>query len=98
MASSYEIGDQVRIWGTFTSAGTGSDPTQVFLELATPANVVTLYGYGTAGTIIQKQGNGTYYADVVATQQGMWQYRWTGTGNIITSDMNHFYIKREGPF
>ena len=92
----YDVSDQVRLWGTFTANAVGTDPTNVYLEVYTPANVKTTYTFGT-GAVIVKQATGTYYADVVLDRQGMWQYRWIGSGNIIVSEDNYLYSRRR-PF
>lgn len=78
--NSYHIGAVVRLKIAFTNQeGTAVDPGTVRAKVKTPLGVVTTYTYPTDG--IQRTGTGVYYYDVEPAQQGVWKFRWEGTGS-----------------
>lgn len=64
---------------TFSVSGTPTDPTTVALVVTTPAGVATTYTYALAE--VTKTGTGIYTKDIACTEDGTWQYVWTGTGS-----------------
>jgi hypothetical protein len=63
---------------TFSVNGTATDPTTVSLAVTTPAGTATTYTYALAE--ITKTSTGVYTKDIACTEDGVWQYVWTGTG------------------
>lgn len=63
---------------TFTVNGAATDPTTVSLDVTTPSGVTTTYTY--AASQITKSGTGVYTKDIACSEDGIWQYVWTGTG------------------
>lgn len=83
--ASYDIGDLVRITGTFTNAGgTAIDPSgTVLFTVVKPDNVTTVYTYG-SGTDVVKASTGVYYVDVPASIAGRYHWRSAATGAVGT--------------
>jgi hypothetical protein len=85
----YANGSAPRIWGIFKSpVGALQDPTAVFLDVTTPAGVLTTYtssGYTKAST-------GQYYKDLDANAVGLWTYRWYATGTGQAAESDTFYV------
>jgi hypothetical protein len=63
---------------TFSVNGTATDPTAISLAVTTPAGTTSTYTYALAE--ITKTGTGVYTKDIPCTEDGVWQYVWTGTG------------------
>ena len=93
MATVYDIGDTVRLYGVFkaatfsVAAGVPSatyaltDPSTVSLLIETPAGVQTTYTY--AGATVTKDSTGVFYRDLALTVSGQNIARWTGTGSAV---------------
>lgn len=100
MPSTYDIGDVVRTWGRFTTS-TGStdykDPTAVNYLYDTPSEsrtTDTLAPPGsTASTLIKRFSTGEFYVDVLTTEDGLYEFRWTSTGTIATSQEGRFLVR-----
>ncbi len=78
MANTYEVGDLVRITGTWTdSASSAVDPTTVLAEHTDPSGNNTAL---TVGGGITKDSTGIYYYDIDVDEAGTWIYRFYGQG------------------
>ena len=83
MANEYQVGDLVRITGTWTdSAGVATDPTTVLGTHTDPSGVSTAL---TVGGGITKSATGVYYYDIDADEAGTWIYRFYGQGGGATA-------------
>jgi hypothetical protein len=93
MAAAYDIGDLVRIATdpVFSVGGTATDPTAVSLQVRTPTGVVTEYTYALGQ--VTKAATGSYYADVSATADGVWYWRWEGTGAAMAAAEGCFVVR-----
>jgi hypothetical protein len=87
---SYDIGDQVRVTGTFTVSGVATDPTAVTL-VVNAAGTSTTYTYGVGQTIV-KDGVGVYHADLAINTAGVWAFRWAGTGAATAAEEDKFVV------
>lgn len=91
MANTYDVGDEIRVTGTFTnSAGTATDPTAVLFKVKNPAGTITTYTYGTDAELV-KSATGVYYVDLDLATSGTWYTRFysTGTGQAaVESTIN----------
>ena len=96
MANTYDIGDVVRITGTFTStAGTAQDPSSVYMHYDTPTSTAaTTLTYGVS-TALKKQATGIYYYDMLCTGVGAYEGRFTSTGTGAASEETFFYVRNQ---
>ena len=93
MASTFDIGDVVRISSTFLStAGTAADPTTVYFAYENPAGVSYSTTYTGAADIV-KVTTGVYYYDITTTGYGLYEYRFSSTG-LITAAAEHYFSVR----
>lgn len=92
MATSYDLGDLVRVSGAFTTAaGVAQDPSVVKCSVRSPAGVVTTYTYGTDPELM-KDSTGNYHIDVSAATIGTYYYRWFSTGTGQAADEGWFEV------
>jgi len=92
MATIYDVGDSVRLTGTFTdAAGDVQDPTAVYLEYTDPSENKTELQYGVDDEVVQAS-KGIYYVDVDADEIGAWTYRWYSTGTGQASESGAFGV------
>lgn len=77
---SYQVGDLVRVTGTFTTAaGVATDPTAVFAEYKDPSGNTTELEYPADAALV-KDSTGVYHIDIDADEAGSWFYRFYSTG------------------
>lgn len=77
MANTYDVGDLVRVTGTFTDAdGAATDPDVVRIKYQDPSGNDTTDLYGTNNTV--KSATGVYYLDIDIDEAGTWYYRVEG--------------------
>lgn len=92
MSNLYEVGDLVRVYGTFTDqAGTAIDPTDVFFSFKNPSKTITTYKYGVDAKLV-KSATGVYYVDINANNVGIWYYRFYSTGTRQTANEGLFTV------
>ena len=90
--NTYDLGDLVRITGTFKDEdGAVLDPTTVYFEYKTPAGVVTTLTYGIDGSVI-RDSTGVYHCDLDANASGEWYCRWYSTGTGQAAEEEVFYV------
>lgn len=78
MANEYQVGDLVRITGTWTDASdVAVDPTTVLGTYTDPSGTAAPV---TVGTGITKSATGVYYYDIDVDEAGTWYYRFYGQG------------------
>jgi hypothetical protein len=51
--------------------------------------VTTTYTYPAQ---ITKSSTGVYYVDVVPDNEGVWDYRWVGTGDVVAAEEGSFNV------
>lgn len=92
MPNQYDVGDTVRLKGTFTDTG-GSfvDPTKVTMWVKAPSSTVLV---ATSTGSVAHPSTGVYTLDVSIGSSGMWRYRVYSTGSIVTAEENTFIIQR----
>ena len=99
MPSTYDIGDVIRVTGTFTdTGGTVGDPTTVNFLYDTPTSTAPSTATRTstaAGVVggIAKESTGVYYVDMTATGRGLYETRFTSTGSLAASGESWFSIR-----
>lgn len=99
MGSTYDIGDIVRVAGTFTdTGGTVADPTTVQFLYDTPTSTAAT-GYTRTSTStgvvnsIYRDSTGVYHAYVTCTGQGLYETRFTSTGAVTASGEGWFSVR-----
>lgn len=88
----YDIGDTVRITGTFTVAGVATDPTTIKAKVRLPSGAVTTYTYPTDAALV-KDSTGVYHLDIPITTAGLYAYRWEGTGAAKAAEEATFDVE-----
>ena len=99
MGSTYDIGDVVRITGTFTdTGGSPGDPTVVHFAYDTPTSTApttaTRPGASTGEVNgIVRSSSGVYYYDITTTGRGLYETRFTSTGVLQASGESWFSVR-----
>jgi hypothetical protein len=99
MANTYDVGDLVRVTGTWEDAdGTDTDPagTITFKFTDPSANTVT-YTYGVDAELI-KSATGIYYVDVSIDEHGTWWYRFASGAGSGQAAAEAFFLIRDSRF
>ena len=95
MANLHDVGDLVRVTGTFTDAdGNAQDPTVVKCDYTDPSGNTTELVYGTDEELV-KSSTGVYYTDINADEAGLWTYRWYSTGTGQAADEGWFQVEEQ---
>ena len=89
--NTYDKGDSVKLQATFTIDSVNTDPTTIVLKVKNPAGTSIAYTYLAAE--ITKSANGIYYKEISVTDDGMWYYRWEGTGNLLAASEHSFKVR-----
>ncbi len=83
--NNYDIGDKVRSTGTFVnSSDVNTDPTTITFKLKDPSGNITTFIYLTDAEVV-KSGTGVYYFDNILDEEGVYHYRFEGTGVLVAS-------------
>jgi hypothetical protein len=85
--ASYDKGDIVRCHATFyDETDTLVDPDIVTFKVKRP-------GGGTFVETAERSSTGLYTAEVAPTTEGVWKYRFEGTGDAAGAAEGSFYVK-----
>jgi hypothetical protein len=88
--NTYDIGDQVRTSVAFTTTvGTPVDPTAVTFRLRKPSGIISILVYGVDAAVV-KDSVGNYHVDVTVDLQGIFAYRYEGTGAAVAACEGRF--------
>jgi hypothetical protein len=90
--NTYDKGDTIRLWAYFKVNSVYTDPTAVTLRVKNAAGTVSVYTYALAE--ITKSSTGIYYKDVSLTDDGIWYYRFEGTGTVAAAGEYQFEVRR----
>lgn len=91
-ANTYDIGDVVRLDVAFTTqADVAVDPGTITVKIKNPIGTVTTYVYGVDAEVI-RDSTGNYYVLIDADKEGVWYYRWEGTGANQSADEDTFTV------
>ena len=88
----YENGQQVRCTCTFTVNSVNTDPTTVTAKVKDPSGVETSYVYGVDEEVV-KSAAGIYYIDVTTDENGLWYFRFEGTGTCVAVEESAFRVR-----
>lgn len=67
------------------------DPTALVLKVRAPLGTVTTYSLGVDVALV-KTTIGQYYLQLIATQSGIWHYRWEATGAVAKTTQGQFFV------
>lgn len=90
MANRYDVGDLVKVTGTFTdpdNSDAAIDPTAVYCTVTDPSGEETVYQYGVDSEVV-KSSTGVYTMNVDVQSTGFWYYRWWSTGTAQAAAKN----------
>lgn len=90
--NTYDKGDKVRVQATFTVSDVNTDPTTVTLKVKNPAGVTSTYTYALAE--ITKSATGIYYKDLSVDDDGIYHYRFEGTGTCEAASEHKFEVRK----
>ena len=91
--SEYNVGDKRRLTGTFTDlAGALDDPTVITFRIKEPDGTITSHASG--GGIVTNISLGVWYVDFTITQEGIHNYEFIGTGDVVTAEESSFRVRR----
>lgn len=94
MPNTYDVGDLVRVSGSFTdSDGTAVDPTTLTVYYKDPSGNVSELVNGT-DTDVVKSATGNYYTDISIDEVGRWYYRFKGTGSAQAAGETFFLVRK----
>lgn len=90
MATTYDIGDIVRTWARYTTS-TGST------DYKDPSGGVQVWVENPSGSVSTstavKSDTGEYYKDVTNTGKGLYEIRFSSTGDIVTSQESWWSVR-----
>jgi hypothetical protein len=87
----YDVGDRVRVTATFTNASAVvTDPTTVTVLAKPRYGSPTTYTYPATVT---KDSTGVYHVDLDVTAEGIWDYRFVGTGTVVAAADGSFNVR-----
>jgi len=89
--NTYDIGDTIRLRATFTISGAATDPTTITLKVKNNSGTTSTYTY--AGGTVSKTSTGIYYKDISLTNDGVWYYRFEGTGAVAAASEGQFIVR-----
>lgn len=91
MPLEYDIGDVIRLRGTFTDTGGAyADPTKVSFWVKAPSS--TVYVAATPSTTVLHPSTGVYTADYLPVSTGLYRYRIFSTGNVQAAEEGSFRV------
>lgn len=89
----YDRGDKVRASVAFTSAaGAAVDPAAVTCRVKNPEGTDSTYVYGTNAELV-RDSQGNYHLDIDANVEGLWTYRFEGTGTNQGAGEGEFTVR-----
>lgn len=91
--NAYDVGDVVRLTGTFAVGGTNTDPSTVTLYVEDPGGNVATLTY--ADEELTKSGTGVYYYDQAIDEAGLWKYRFVGTGAAAAAVQGRLFARTQ---
>lgn len=89
--ASYHIGDTITLSCTFKNASAvNTDPTTISLTIQDPSGNDATYTYALAQ--LTRSAAGIYTYDLAVDEQGVWEYRWVGTGTVGQADQGSLTV------
>ena len=89
--NTYDKGDAVRLRVTFTIDSVNTDPTTITLRVKNPVGTKTVYTFALAE--ITKEATGIYYKDISVDDDGIYAYRFEGTGTVEAASEHKMKVR-----
>lgn len=89
--NTYDKGDTIRLWAYFKVSNVYTDPTTITLKVKDSDGTITTYTYALGQ--ITKSSTGIYYKDISLNNDGLWYYRYEGTG-VAAAGEKSFEVRR----
>lgn len=86
MANTYDIGDRVRLSATFEVDGTPTDPDTIVVKVRDPSG-------NESSDTPTKEDTGDYYFDLTLDEDGVWYFRFEGTGAAEAAEESTFTVR-----
>ena len=84
----HDVGDRVTVTTTVTVEGVATN--------ATMAILVTSPSGTTSTPTISNPSTGVYKANIDATEAGVWLYKWTASGAVVSTQIDQFTVRAPG--
>jgi hypothetical protein len=92
----YDVGDLVQSTAVFANSnGAVTDPTTVIFKHKDPTGNIASFTYAGTGTntALTKLATGTYSLSWSLDEEGLWHYRWEGSGTIQAAEEGMLTVK-----
>jgi|WetSurMetagenome_2_1015567.scaffolds.fasta_scaffold284039_3 hypothetical protein len=92
----YDVGDLVQSTAAFANNnGVATDPTTVVFKHKDPSGNIASFTYGgtASNTALTKLTTGTYALSWTLDEEGLWCYRWEGSGTIQAAEEGMLSVK-----
>ena len=91
--NTYNMGNNIRCSVSFRNlAGALANPTVVTFRYQDPSGNETILTLPPDAAIVN-DGTGQYHSDITIDEEGLWYYRWEGTGALIAAAEFYFQIR-----
>ena len=84
----YNLGTSITVYSAFSVSSTNTDPTTVTLEITDPGGNQDTY----STTDLTHDATGQYSYAFLPDEDGLWRYRFVGTGAVIAANSYKFYV------
>jgi hypothetical protein len=85
----YDVGDRVRLFGSFTVSGVKTNPTLAQCRVLKPDGTSTTYN----PPAVVNDNTGDFHVDISVDQGGRWYYKWIGTGAVESVAEKYFQVR-----
>lgn len=90
----FEYGTTVTVRCLFKLDDVLTDPTTVDLRIEDPSGDISDFSW--AGATVTRNSVGNFSKDIVCSEAGEWEHRWTATGPVQAVKTRRFTIRRQG--
>ena len=96
MDSTFDRGDQALLSVSFATLPdkTAADPKSITLEVMSPSGALSKYIYGDDAELL-RTSTGQYRLFLTLIESGDWQYRWSGTGELVAAAFGTIRVKKD---
>lgn len=91
----HDIGDRPLIFFETTKDGQPDDPATVELRIRKPSGSLLVIAWPDPGSEIANPSTGRFEHAPVLDQHGVWYYRWTAVGDVVSAEQGDFYVRQK---